>query len=163
GRRRPGDRTAPRIAVLGAGPGPKPCYEHRFDLVLRRVRVLAAKLGAPHGLAQLAEVEGRPQALGESLGGIAGHDASVKRLLGMKAPENPGWSSGSFTGEGERAAPRVASRPQFWTSARTCREEELIGHEVRHSQLILDRPPRSGRGLRGRQGEGAVGGTAWLH
>ena len=46
----------------------------------RRWRVLAAKLGAPHGLAELAEVEGRPQALRENLGGIIAHDAIVMRF-----------------------------------------------------------------------------------
>jgi hypothetical protein len=59
--------------MLGARSRLEPGHQHGFDLLVGGVRVLAAKLGAPHRLAQLAQVEGRAQAGRERIGGVVGH------------------------------------------------------------------------------------------
>src|SRR5205085_1198325 len=42
------------------------------------------------------------------------------------------------------------------------RRTRANSHEVRHSQLVLARRSRPGRGIRGGEGEGAVGGRSRL-
>ena len=65
--------AAPRVAVLGARARLEPGDQQGLDLLVRRVGVLAAKLRAAHRLAQLAEVEGRPQAYRDSVRSVVSH------------------------------------------------------------------------------------------
>src|SRR4030095_8298811 len=72
--RRPGDRPAPRVAVLGARACLQPGGQQGFDLLVGGGGALAAELRATHCLAHLAEVE---RGLQSGHRGILGHRVIV--------------------------------------------------------------------------------------
>lgn len=63
--------------MLGAGARLEPGDEHGFDLVVGRAGMLTLELRAPHGLAELAELEGGSQSRRHGVRGVISHDVIV--------------------------------------------------------------------------------------